>query len=171
MLRVALALALMALAPVRASADVIQRLECPPGLDVRGAHERDCWPRACTSDAQCGAGAQCRQVSRCIQTRGIHEGDTPEPTPRDFDVGPCGEGGACPSEASCRSFSRCEPTEATPAFANGRWTRQPHERPAIPPPSGGCAAAAPPAGPGGLTPLALGLSCARAGRRSRRRTS
>lgn len=128
-------LAITAIAP-SAAADAIMPITCPPGLDVRGHHTRDCWPRACTADAPCGDGAACRQVSRCIRTRDIHEGDSMETTPRDYDDGPCAAGRACSEGATCRQLSRCEPTEATASFVNGRWTSEDY----VPPARGMCAA-------------------------------
>jgi len=160
-----LALAVLSLVPSSAAADVVFPLECPPGLDIRGHHERDCWPRTCTSDAQCGDGASCRQVSRCVETRDIHEGDSPEGTPRDFDQGPCTTDGACTAGGACRQLSRCEPTEATPSFVNGRWTSEPYIAPREAPTSM-CAASAPGHAGHGVALLALAaLGCALARRR------
>jgi hypothetical protein len=116
-------------------ADAIAPLSCPPGLDVRGRHERDCWPRACADDAACGSGAACRSVTRCVLVRQIHEGDSTETVPREIDDGPCTPEGGCLGEgATCRELRRCEPTSPTPAFVEGRWTGVPYEAPA------GCAA-------------------------------
>lgn len=166
---VSLLLGALALVATRARADVVEDLACPPGLDVRGGHERDCWPRTCTSDAQCGEGASCRPVSRCIQTRDIHEGDSPDTIPRDLDVGACGANGSCASPgALCRPLSRCEPREATPAFVDGRWTGERY----VAPMGAGCSAT--PARPhaGELTLLAaiggVVLAAARRWRGARR---
>lgn len=106
-----------------ARADVIAHLDCPPGSEVRGSHSRDCWPRACTpgaGDSQCGEGASCVRVSRCIRAERYHDGDDPEPRQREVDDGACGADGACTREgASCRELTRCEPSASSAATTTG----------------------------------------------------
>lgn len=119
----------------RVRADVVAPVACPPGLVIRGGHDRECWPRTCNNDSECGDGATCRSVARCIVTRQVHEGDSPDTVSRDVDQGPC-VGDACGGGGSCRTFMRCEPREETPSFVDGRWTGVPYEAPAA---SSGCA--------------------------------
>lgn len=122
--------------PSLALADAIAPFdgECPPGLD-RGeqGHAEACIPRACSTDADCGSGAACREIRECWAPRpDWGDGRLPvdEPTMRDMVIGLCAADGTC-AEGHCDARRQCEPTAHTDAWDAERraWTQVPYSRP------------------------------------------
>jgi MYXO-CTERM domain-containing protein len=152
--RLAVALFVIAV-PTIANADAIVPFEgeCPPGL-VRGMadHAEGCFPRACTSDAECGAGAACREIRECWAPREHWGGRVrlEQPEMRDTMVGLCARDGTC-AEGQCRARRQCEPTAPTPAWSpeQRRWTGQPH------PPRGLCSVGVPSSEGDGVLAIAV----------------
>lgn len=154
-------------APSLALADAIAPFdgECPPGLD-RGeqGHAEACIPRACTTDADCGSGAACREIRECWAPRpdyGDGRVDLPEPPIRDTVIGRCAADGSC-SEGHCDARRQCEPTAQTDAWdpQNRAWTQVPYSRPLF-----GCSASG---AAGSSIALAVGLAVIVSSRRRRR---
>lgn len=119
-------------------ADAINPIEgeCPPGLDVAmSGHAEVCSPRACTTDAQCGARAACREIGECWAPREVSPSDGRvfgDSVMRDVPIGLCGAGGAC-AEGHCATRRQCEPTITTDAWdpVARRWTATPYHAPLV----------------------------------------
>lgn len=138
-LRLAFTLALSSMTITSiARADAIMPFEgdCPPGLDrAIASHSEVCRPRACTSDAQCGSGAACREIAECWAPRPFSPSDGREENDevmRDQVIGLCAAGNAC-AEGHCETRRQCEPTERTDAWdpAARRWTAEPYRAPSV----------------------------------------
>ncbi|UJR82385.1 hypothetical protein [Sandaracinus amylolyticus] len=105
--------------------------ECPPGLrEGISGHAEACIPIACSSDAECGSDAACRDVHECFAPREFtSDGRVVYETPvvRDVVVGACRADRTC-AEGECRSRRQCEPTDDTPAWdpRMRRWTGETH---------------------------------------------
>ncbi|WP_157068925.1 MYXO-CTERM sorting domain-containing protein [Sandaracinus amylolyticus] len=148
--RLALVIAIAWTDVARADAIIPFEGECPPGLRIGvSGHAESCVPIACSSDAECGRGAACREVHECFAPRRFtSDGRVIYDTPvmREVVVGSCGGDRTC-AEGECRTRRQCEPTDDTPAWdpRMRRWTGETHR-------SGTCSV-----GHGGGSPAWLAL--------------
>lgn len=116
-----------------ARADAIEPFEgeCPPGLDEGISHHAEvCSPRACSTDAQCGAHAACRAIAECWAPRETSPSDgrvADDTVLRDQVIGLCTPAGTC-AEGHCATRRQCEPTVSTEAWdpTSRSWTGMPY---------------------------------------------